>query len=254
MQRHPMPDNALSGRRALVTGAGRGLGRACAIALAAAGAEVTLVSRTQAELDEVASVIAHAGGSAVSRTCDVTDDATLEATLNNLPTHEILVNSAGANRPQAFLDVEPSTLDWLFSLNFRATFLATQHVVRRLREADRRGVVINVTSQMGHVGAPNRTVYCSTKHAVEGLTKALAVELAPFGIRVVSVAPTFIDTPMTRPFFEDADFRSEVLRSIPLGRLGTVDEVAAAVVFLAGDGAALITGSSLLVDGGWTAR
>jgi NAD(P)-dependent dehydrogenase (short-subunit alcohol dehydrogenase family) len=136
----------------------------------------------------------------------------------------------------------------------RAAFAVTQRAVRRLLAEGRRGVVINVTSQMGHVGAANRSVYCASKHALEGLTKALAVELAPAGIRVVSVAPTFVDTPMTRPMFEDSGFRSEVLSSIPLGRLGAPDDVAAAVVFLAGEGASMITGTSLLVDGGWTAR
>jgi NAD(P)-dependent dehydrogenase (short-subunit alcohol dehydrogenase family) len=198
--------------------------------------------------------IVDGGGRARVCPCDVTDDAELDATLDALPTHDLVVNGAGGNRPQPLVDVEMATVDALITLNVRGTIAVTRHVVRRLVAEGRRGVIINITSQMGHVGAANRTIYCATKHAVEGFTKALAVELAPAGIRVVSVAPTFIETPLTRPFLEDPAFRDEVMRSIPMGRLGTPEDVAAAVVFLASDGAALITGTSLLVDGGWTAR
>jgi NAD(P)-dependent dehydrogenase (short-subunit alcohol dehydrogenase family) len=245
---------SLEGRRALVTGAGRGIGRAIATAMAMAGAEVTVVARTAADLEETADVIRGAGGAADVRPCDVTDDDAVGALIDASPVHDIVVNAAGANRPQRLAAIDMATYDALFALNVRGTFSVTRHAVRRLRDAGRPGVVINLSSQMGHVGAPTRVVYCSTKHAVEGMTKALAVELAPDGIRVVAIAPTFVDTPLTRPYFEDPAFRDAVYASIPMGRLATVDEVAAAAVFLAGDGAAIITGTSLLVDGGWTAR
>ena len=247
-------DQVLDGRFALVTGAGRGLGRAIAVAMAAAGARVTLAARSHRDLAEVERAISDAGGKATTLALDVTDETAVQAALATLPTHDILVNCAGANRPQPFVDVELEAFDAVIGVNLRATFLVTREVVRRLLVEGRPGVVINISSQMGHVGAPNRSVYCASKHAVEGLTKALGVELAPFGIRVVSIAPTFIDTPMTRPFFEDPAFRADVMASIPIGRLGLPEEVAAAAVFLAGPNAGLITGSSLLLDGGWTAR
>jgi NAD(P)-dependent dehydrogenase (short-subunit alcohol dehydrogenase family) len=245
---------ALEGRRALVTGAGRGIGRAIAAAMADAGAEVTLVARTVTDLDEAAAEIRDRGGGAEARPCDVTDDEAVAALVGGAPSFDIVVNAAGANRPQRLESIDMATFDALFALNVRGTFSVIRHAVARMRDAGRGGVVINVSSQMGHVGMPTRIVYCATKHAVEGMTKALAVELAPDGIRVVAIAPTFVDTPLTRPYFEDAVFREAVLASIPMGRLATVEEVAAAAVFLAGDGASMITGTSLLVDGGWTAR
>lgn len=245
---------SLDGHRALVTGAGRGIGRAIATAMAAAGAPVTLVARTESDLDETASAIRAAGGDATIRPCDVTDDDAVGALMAGSPTHDVVVNAAGGNRPQRLEQIDMATFDALFALNVRGTFSVTRHAVRRMREEARPGVVINLSSQMGHVGAPTRAVYCATKHAIEGLTKALGVELAPDGIRVVAIAPTFVDTPLTRPYFEDEAFREAVMGSIPMGRLATVEEVAAAAVFLAGDGASIITGTSLLVDGGWTAR
>jgi NAD(P)-dependent dehydrogenase (short-subunit alcohol dehydrogenase family) len=243
----------LDGKRAFVTGAGRGIGRAAALALAAAGAELVLASRTQAELAEVAQSIEEKGGRARAVPLDVTDSVAVGKAFAGLEALDILVNNAGVNRPQPFLDVDEATLDRLLALNVRAAFLVAQAAVR-LMAAGGGGVVINVTSQMGHVGSErDRTVYVMTKHAIEGLTKAMAVELAPKNVRVVAVAPTFIDTPLVRPFFDDPTFREWVLDRIPLGRLGTVDEVAMAIVFLASPAAALVTGSSLLVDGGWTA-
>jgi NAD(P)-dependent dehydrogenase (short-subunit alcohol dehydrogenase family) len=243
----------LDGKHALVTGAGRGIGRAVALALAASGAELVLTSRTPRELDALAAEIAARGGRARALAFDVTDSGAIAAAFAGLERLDILVNNAGANRPQPFLEVDAATLDRLFALNVRAPFLLAQ-AAARLMVAERQGVIINMSSQMGHVGsALDRTVYCTTKHALEGLTKAMAVELAPFGVRVVSIAPTFIATPLTRPFFDDPAFRQWVLDRIPLGRLGTVEEVAYAVVFLASPAAGLVTGSSLLVDGGWTA-
>jgi NAD(P)-dependent dehydrogenase (short-subunit alcohol dehydrogenase family) len=243
----------LDGKTALVTGAGRGIGRAVALALAAAGAELVLVSRTPSELDEVAREIASGGGKARSLPFDVTRSDAVREAFAELGHLDILVNNAGLNRPQPFLEVDEPTLDLLLGLNVRAAFIVAQ-AAARLMVAKGSGVIINMSSQMGHVGSDlNRTVYVMTKHAVEGLTKAMAVELAPKGVRVVSIAPTFITTPLTKPFFDDPVFRKWVLDRIPLGRLGTGEEVASAVVFLASPAAALVTGSSLLVDGGWTA-
>ena len=243
----------LDGKTALVTGAGRGIGRACAMALAAAGAELVLVSRTASELDEVTREIACGGGKARALPFDVMRSDAVRDAFGGLGRLDILVNNAGINRPQPFLEVDEPTLDLLLGLNVRAAFVVAQ-AAARLMVANGGGVIINMSSQMGHVGSDlNRTAYVMTKHAVEGLTKAMAAELAPKGVRVVSIAPTFITTPLTKPFFEDPVFRKWVLDRIPLGRLGTVEEVASAVVFLASPAAALVTGSSLLVDGGWTA-
>jgi NAD(P)-dependent dehydrogenase (short-subunit alcohol dehydrogenase family) len=243
----------LDGKLTLVTGAGRGIGRAVAAALAAAGAEIVLNSRTPAELEAVAAGIAARGGRARLLPFDVTDSARAREAIAGLAGLDILVNNAGVNRPQPFLEVDEATLDRMIALNFKAAFVVAQAAARLMVEK-RAGVVINVTSQMGHVGSErDRTVYVMTKHGIEGLTKAMAVELAPKGVRVVSIAPTFIETPLTKPFFDDPETRKWILDRIPLGRAGTLAEVANAVVFLASPAAGLVTGSSLLADGGWTA-
>ena len=243
----------LDGKRALVTGAGRGIGHAVARALATAGAELVLVSRTKRELDEVALEIVSRGGQARVVPFDVTDSAAIRDAFGGLERLDILVNNAGLNRPQPFLEVDEATLDQLLTLNVRAAFLVAQ-AAARVMVTQGGGVIVNMSSQMGHVGSElNRTVYVMTKHAVEGLTKAMAVELAPKGVRVVSIAPTFVQTPLTKPFFDDPETREWILDRIPLGRAGSVEDVARAVVFLASPAASLVTGSSLLVDGGWTA-
>ena len=184
---------------------------------------------------------------------DVTDSKSIRHLVWELPELDVLVVSAGANIPEPLLEVTDEHLDALVGLNVRATFVTMQAAARRMVERGR-GSIVLLSSQMGHVGAAGRTVYCTTKHAIEGMTKAAAVELAPNGVRVNAVAPTFVETPMTAPFLADDRLRAEVLERIPLGRLGRVEDVAAGVVFLASDAAALVTGTSLLVDGGWTAQ
>ncbi len=242
-----------AGQAVVVTGASRGLGLACAQAFAAQGAEVLLASRSADELERAAAAIRERGGRAQAAVCDVTRPGDVAALFDAVARCDVLINNAGGNRPQPFVDVTLATLDELLALNVRAMFVTAQAAARRMI-AQRSGVILNMSSQMGHVGAPNRTVYCMTKHAVEGLTKALAVELAPYGIRVNSLAPTYIETPLTQPFLADETFRSDTLRRIPLGRIGQVGEVAAAAVFLASSAASLITGTSLVIDGGYTAQ
>ncbi len=237
----------------MITGASRGLGRGCALAFAAEGAEVILVARQRVELENLAAEIRGSGGRARAVVCDVTVKADVDWLFAGLERCDVLINNAGMNRPQPFLEVDLPTLDELLALNVRSMFVTAQAAARLMAPA-RTGVVINMSSQMGHVGASNRTVYCMTKHAIEGLTQAMAVELGPLGIRVNSVAPTYIETPMTQPFFANESFKQDVLQRIPLGRIGCVDEVVAAVTFLASSAASLITGTSLRVDGGYTAQ
>jgi len=240
----------LAGRTALVTGAGRGIGRGCALALAEAGARVVAVSRTRSDLDSLA---AAAGGALTPAACDVTDSGRLRGVVAGLDRLDVLVVAAGANLPEPLLEVSDDHLDALLALNVRAAFVTVQAAALRMVAAGG-GSIVLISSQMGHVGAPRRTVYCTTKHAVEGLTRAAAVELAPHGVRVNSVAPTFVHTPMTAGFLADETFRAEVEDQIPLGRIGRVEDVTGAVLYLASDASALVTGTSLRVDGGWTAR
>ena len=237
-----------NGKIALVTGGGKGLGRACTIGLAAAGAQVIAVARTESDLKEVQS---HNPNHITYWTEDVLNDE-LYSKIESMDQLDILVGCAGANKPQPISDITLETIDWLMDLNIRAIFRASQSAAKIMLKQGS-GSIINMSSQMGHIGAPNRTLYCTTKHAVEGLTKALAVELAPKGIRVNAVAPTFIDTPFSRPMFENVEFKETVENNIALGHIGKVEDVAAAVMFLASPGAAMITGESLKVDGGWTA-
>jgi NAD(P)-dependent dehydrogenase (short-subunit alcohol dehydrogenase family) len=240
----------LDGRRALITGAGRGIGAAIARAFADAGAaRLTLVSRSRDELERVAR---SCGPVARVLPCDVTDVAAFQAAFAQVDALDVLVCAAGANVPQALDEVDLDAADRLWALNVRAGLHAAREAVRRMPAEG--GAVVFVSSQMGHVGAARRSVYCATKHAVEGMTRALAVELAPRGVRVVSVAPTFVETDMTAPFLADDGFRADVLRQIPLGRLGTVEEVAFAALYAASPAAGSLTGSSVMVDGGWTAQ
>lgn len=249
-----LPSFRLESYRALVTGAGRGLGFAAACALAQAGAQVTLCSRSASELDEACDVIRQSGGSASPLVLDVTDIEAVRSAIATAEPFDILVNNAGTNRPKAFLQVTPDDYDAVLDINLRSAYFVAQAVASRLIGVARGGTIINMSSQMGHVGAPNRSIYCASKAGLEGLTKAIAVELGPFKIRVNTICPTFIETPLTTPFLADREFREAVLAKIKLGRLGTVEDIMGAVVFLASDASSLMTGSSLMVDGGWTAE
>lgn len=248
------PSFRLDGRRALVTGARRGIGRAAAAALAEAGARVTVVARTGAELDELVAAIRGAGGSAEALVLDVTDLDAVERAFAVCEPFHVLVDNAGTNRPAPFLEVTREDFDAVVGLNLRAAFFVAQAAARRMVEGGTGGSIVLVSSQMGHVGGRRRTVYCATKHTIEGLAKAMALDLAPFGIRVNCIAPTFVETPMTRPFFRDPEFRADVLSRIPLGRVANVEDVMGAFVYLASDASAMVTGTSLLIDGGWTAQ
>ncbi len=241
----------VDGRQVLVTGASRGIGAAIARALAAAGAAgVTLLARGADALDRVAADVRALGAEAQVLPCDVTNPAALRDAFARTELVDILVCAAGTNVPQPLDAIDLATADRLWALNVRAGLQAAQEAVRRMPPSG--GAIVFVSSQMGHVGAPRRSVYCATKHAVEGMTRALAVELAPRGVRVVSIAPTFVATEMTAPFLEAEG--EEILARIPLGRLATAEEVAAAAVYAASPAAGALTGCSLRVDGGWTAQ
>ena len=243
----------LERRDALVTGAGRGLGRGAALALANAGAAVTLVARSPDELHAVAAEIEAAGGRAAVAMADVRDEDQIERAVGVAEPVDILVTAAGLNRPGPSADYATADWDMLMDVNVRGTFLACRAVGRRLLGRGSGGRIVIVSSQMGVVGYPGRAAYCATKHAVNGLTKALAVEWAPHGIGVNAVAPTFVRTPMTEPMLADPEFAAEVRRRLPTGEVATVEEVAAAIVYLASDAARSVTGHVLAVDGGWTA-
>ncbi len=253
---------SLSGKKtAVVTGAGRGIGAAISFALARDGFHVVLVSRTEQELRSVQQAIEAAGGTAQVNVCDVLRGSEIDALFNSLSRVDTLVNNAGTNRPALLTDTTDEDIDAVFALNVRTSIIVAREAVRRMQQHAsaylRTGAVsiVNLTSQMGRVGAAKRSIYCASKHALEGFTKALAIELAPSGIRVNAVAPTFLDTPLTAPWFaRDPAFLASVVDRIPMGRLGTVEEVANVVAFLASPAAGLVTGESIAVDGGWTAQ
>ena len=245
-------DGAAGGRSVLVAGASRGIGAAIAVAFARAGARrVTLGGRTLPELERVGEAVRSHGAQAEAVACDVTDTDAGRDLVRRAAPLDVLVVNAGANRPEPFADVAEKTFDELFALNVRAGFFLAQAAAR---EMGRGGCVVFVSSQMGHVGASGRTVYCATKHAVEGLVKAMALDLAPSGIRVVSVAPTFVRTEMTAEQLDDPQVGGALLARIPLGRYASTDDVAGAVVWAASPAASMMTGASLVLDGGWTAH
>lgn len=247
------PSFRLTGQRAIVTGAGRGIGLAAAAALAEAGAIVTLAARTQSEVATAAEEICAAGGQASALQLDVSDAGAVQRHFETAPVYTILVNNAGTNRPKHFLDVCEDDYDAVLNLNLKSAFWVAQAAARQMVKCGIRGSLIHIGSQMGHVGGANRSLYCASKWGLEGLSKAIALDLAHAGIRSNTIGPTFIETPMTKPFLEDESFRRSVLSKIKLGRLGRVEDIMGAIVFLASDAAELVTGTSLLVDGGWTA-
>ena len=248
----------LKNKTALVTGAGKGIGRACAIALAEAGANLVIISRTQKDLDKVSKIIKRFKSKCTSYVCDVTNYQQVKNIINKQSKIDILVNNAGTNFPEHFTKVKKQQLDYMIKLNTAATFHLAQLCTLKMLESKNRkkigGSIINMSSQMGHVGGPIRSVYNMTKFGLEGLTKGMAIDLAKSNIRVNTVCPTFILTPMTKKFLKSKKFKKTILNNIPLGRLGDLSDVATAVVFLASDASSMITGTSLLVDGGWTAQ
>lgn len=249
-----MPSFRLDGKRAVVTGAGRGIGLALAAGLAEAGGAVTLAARTAAEIDAAAAEIIAAGGQAEAAILDIADLDSVEAFFAARPAFDVVVNNAGTNRPKPMWDVTPTDYDAVIDLNVKSAFFVAQNSVKRMIAQNVRGSLIHIGSQMGHVGGPNRSLYCASKWAIEGMSKAFALDLADKGIRSNVIAPTFIETPMTKPFFEDPAFKASVLAKIKLGRIGRVEDLMGAALFLATDASALVTGTSIVVDGGWTAE
>ena len=247
------PTFQLDGKRALVTGAGRGIGMAAASALAQFGAEVTLIARTTSEIDAVAAGLNAEGLKANAVTLDVTNQSNVAAFFKQRPAFDVLVNNAGTNRPKPIHEVSEDDFDTVFDLNVKSIFFVTQACVRSMMAEKRSGSLIHMGSQMGHVGGPNRSLYCGSKWALEGMNKAFALDLARYGIRSNTIAPTFIETPLTKPMFEDQAFLDSVLAKIKTGRLGQVTDLTGAIVFLASDASSLMTGTSLVIDGGWTA-
>ena len=248
------PSFRLDGRRALVTGGTRGIGLGAAVALAEAGAHVTIAARTAGDIEAVVNDMAAAGLAAEGVALDITDSAAVRTFVDDVEPFDILVNSAGTARHSDFVDITPENYRAVMDVNLGATIFVSQAVVGMLIAAGKPGSIIHISSQMGHVGGPRRAVYAASKHAVEGLTKAMAIELGPHTIRVNTVCPTFVETELTAKNLSDPDFRSWVLSKIKLGRLGRVEDLMGPIVFLASDASALVTGTSLLVDGGWTSE
>ena len=244
------PSFRLNGRRAVVTGAGRGIGLAAAAALADAGAEVTLVARTSNEIEAAANEI---GNGAVAVTLDVADIAAVKAFFAERAAFHILVNNAGTNRPKPMTEVSEQDYDAVLDLNVKSAFFVAQACVQQMIAEGQSGSLIHMSSQMGHVGGPNRSLYCASKWALEGMNKAFALDLATHGIRSNTIAPTFIETPLTKPYFDDPAFKASVLQKIKLGRIGRVDDLMGAILYLASDASSMMTGTSMIIDGGWTA-
>ncbi len=248
----------LKNKTAVITGAGKGIGRACAIALAEAGANLVIISRTKKDLDEVSKKIKKLKSRCKSYVCDITNYNEIKDIINKQTKIDILVNNAGNNIPEHFTKVKTRNMEYLVKINTMATFnLAQLCALKMIKSKSRKkigGAIINMSSQMGHVGGPIRSVYNMTKWGLEGLTKGMSLDLAKYNIRVNTVCPTFVVTPMTKKFLKNKKFKQETLNNIPLGRFAELSEVSSAVVFLASDAASMITGTSLLIDGGWTAK
>ncbi len=245
----------LKKKYALVTGAGKGLGRACSIALAEAGATIIALSRTQSDLNKLEKDIKKVKGKVIKIECDVMNYQDLREKLNKIKIIDILVNNAGTNIPEPFENIKQSSMNYLVDLNLKAAFNVAQLVVKKMiKNKKRSGSIINMSSQLGHVGMIGRNVYNMTKFGIEGLTKGMGVELAKKNIRVNSVAPTFVETPMVKRFFKNNKFKKLVLEKIPVGKVATESDVATTVCFLASSASSMITGTSIIIDGGWTAQ
>ena len=246
---------SLKNKYALVTGAGKGLGRACSLAMAEAGATILALSRTQSDLDKLEKDIKKIRGKVIKIKCDVMDYEDLKNKLDRIKIIDILVNNAGTNIPEPFLDIKQTSMNYLVDLNLKAAFNVAQLVVKKMiKNKKRPGSIINMSSQLGHVGCEGRNVYNMTKFGIEGLTKGMGVELAKNNIRVNTVAPTFVATPMVKNFFKNKKFKKSALDRIPMGKLATESDVATTVCFLASSASSMITGTSILIDGGWTAQ
>ncbi|HRD78876.1 MAG TPA: SDR family oxidoreductase [Hyphomicrobiaceae bacterium] len=246
------PSFRVDGKRALITGGGRGIGKAAGAALAAAGAHVVLAARSTSEIEEVAAEIQSAGGKATALTLDVLDDRAVQTAVAAAEPFHVLVNNAGINRPQSFVDFKTADLDLIIDLNVRAAFIVAQAVAKSMVATGTKGSLIHVSSQMAFTTGPGRTAYCMSKAALEGLSRCLAAELAPHGIRSNTLAPTFTETPLAKPFLDDPSFMDYVTKKIKLGRVGQVEDLMGALVFLASDASSLMTGTHMLIDGGWT--
>ena len=245
----------LKNKYALVTGAGKGLGRACSLAMAEAGATILALSRTQSDLDKLEKHIKKIKGKIIKIKCDVMDYEDLKNKLDRIKIIDILVNNAGTNIPEPFLDIKQTSMNYLVDLNLKAAFNVAQLVVKKMiKNKKRPGSIINMSSQLGHVGCEGRNVYNMTKFGIEGLTKGMGVELAKNNIRVNTVAPTFVATPMVKNFFKNKKFKKSALDRIPMGKLATESDVATTVCFLASSASSMITGTSILIHGGWTAK
>ena len=248
----------LKNKIALVTGAGKGIGKACAIALAEAGAKVIILSRTESDLVSVSKIIKKTKGSSKSFVCDVTQVEEFKNILKKISRLDILVNNAGNNRPEHFTKVKQENMEYLTNLNMKAAFNVAQLCSQKMVEAKNRkkigGSIIHMSSQLGKVGCEGRNVYNMNKFGIEGLARGMAVELAAYNIRVNTVCPTFVETPMVKKFFKNKKFKNKMVKNIPLGRVAKESDVATAVAFLAAESSEMITGTSLIVDGGWTAQ
>jgi len=248
----------IQNKTALVTGAGKGIGKACAIALAEAGANLIILSRTKNDLEKVEKIIKKLNRKCISYVCDVCEYDELKNIFNQISSLDILVNNAGANRPDHFIKIKKEDMDYVVDLNIKAAFHVAQLGSRAMLQSKKRkklgGSIINMSSQLGKVGAPNRSVYNMTKFGIEGLTRGMSLDLAKDNIRVNTVCPTFVETPMVKNFFKDKKFKKLMIDNIPLGRLATESDIATAVVYLSSNASSMITGSSLIIDGGWNAK
>lgn len=247
------PSFMLDGKKALVTGASRGIGFAVAAALAQAGAKVILAARSETDLESASRAITDQGGACDHVILDVADSSAVTREVSRLGPFDVLINSAGMNRPKNLLDVPDQDIDDVFALNVKAPFYLAREAAKGMIGANIRGSIVNISSAMGLVGSPHRTVYSASKHALEGMTKALAWDVAQWGIRVNTIVPCFVETAFTAGFFKEPGFKDWVTSRIAFGRVAVPEDYMGAAVFLASDASTMMTGAALVVDGGWTA-